>query len=78
MIRALFELFVLYLLYKLIFDFIIPVYKTTKQVKQKVNDIQRHMNEQANQQQRDQYTSTANPASAKPKSDDYIEFEEVK
>ena len=78
MIRVLFELFVLYLLYKLIFDFIVPIYQTTKQVKQKVNEIQRNMNEQANQQQRNQYTSAANPASPKPKSDDYIEFEEVK
>jgi len=78
MIRALLELFVLYLLYKLIFDFIVPIYQTTKQVKQKVNEIHRNMNEQANQQQHNQYTSTANPASTKPKSDDYIEFEEVK
>ena len=78
MIRALFELFVLYLLYKLIFDFIVPIYQTTKQVKQKVNEIHRNMNEQANQQQRKEFNSSANPASPKPKSDDYIEFEEVK
>jgi hypothetical protein len=78
MLRALLELFVLYLLYKLIFEFIIPIYKTTRQVKQKVNEIQRNMNEQANQQQRNQYTSATNPASPKTKSDDYIEFEEVK
>jgi hypothetical protein len=77
MIRALLELFALYMLYKLVFEFIIPIYRTTKQVKQKVNDIQRNMNEQANQQ-RNQFTSTAGPASPKPKSDDYIEFEEVK
>ena len=73
MLRALLELFVLYLLYKLIFDFIVPVYQTTKQVKQKVNEMQRNMNEQqANQQQR------GNQASPKAKSDDYIEFEEIK
>ncbi len=78
MLRALFELFVLYLLYKLVFDFIIPIYRTTKQVKEKVNDIQRNMNEQANKQQRNQYNSAANPPSPKPKSDDYIEYEEVK
>ena len=78
MIKALFELFVLYLLYKFIFDFIIPVYQTNKQVKQKVNDMQRTMNEQAKQQQRNEYTSATSQASPKPKSDDYIEFEEVK
>jgi len=79
MLRALLELFVLYLLYKLVFDFILPVYQTTKQVKQKVNEMQRNMNEQANQQQRNnQYTTTNNQATTKPKSDDYIEFEEIK
>ena len=78
LLRTLFELFVLYMVYKVIFDFIIPIYQTTKQVKQKVNDIQRNMNEQANQQQRNQYTSTTGQPSAKKKSDDYIDFEEVK
>jgi hypothetical protein len=77
-LKILFELFVLYMLYKLIFDFIIPIYHTTKQVKQKVNEMQRNMNEQANQQQRNQFTAPAKESSAKPKSDDYIEFEEVK
>jgi len=78
MLRALFELFVLYMLYKIIFDFIIPIYKTTKQVKQKVNDIHRNMSEQANQQNRNQFTSGTKEASGKPKRDDYIDFEEVK
>lgn len=79
MIKALFELFVLYLLYKLIFEFIIPVYQTTKQVKQKVNEMQRTMNEQSRQQQQNNhYTSATSQPSPKPKSDDYIEFEEVK
>ncbi|GAB2841469.1 hypothetical protein [Ferruginibacter profundus] len=79
MLKALFELFILYLAYKFIFDFVIPVYQTTKQVKQKVNEMQHNMNEQAKQQQRSQYTSTTSQsASTKPKSDDYIEFEEVK
>lgn len=76
--KILFELFVLYMLYKLIFDFIIPLYNTTKQVKQKVNEMQRTMNEQANQQQRNQFAGPVKEPSTKPKSDDYIEFEEVK
>jgi predicted Holliday junction resolvase-like endonuclease len=79
MLRALLELFVLYLLYKVIFDFIIPIYKTTKQVKHKVNEMQHTMNEQAKRQrQQSQYTAAANQPSPKPKSDDYIDFEEVK
>jgi hypothetical protein len=76
LLKVLFELFVLYMLYKLIFDFIIPIYHTTKQVKQKVNDMQRNMNEQANQQQ--QYTSVKKEEPTKQKKEDYIDFEEVK
>lgn len=77
MLKILFELFLLYMLYKLVFDFIIPVYKTTKQVKQKVNEMNRNVNEQMNRQERDKFNATTKPAAPK-KGDDYIEFEEVK
>jgi sortase (surface protein transpeptidase) len=77
--RILFELFVLYLLYKVIFDFIIPIYQTTKQVKQKVGEMQQKMNE--HQRQEKPSFNTFNKEKAKPtsnKNDDYIEYEEVK
>lgn len=74
-IRVIFELLVLYLVYKLIFDFIIPVYRTTKQVKQKMGEMQSKMNEHINQQQQ---ATTAAEKPAKPAREDYIEFEEVK
>jgi hypothetical protein len=75
-IRVIFELLVLYLVYKLIFDFIIPVYKTTRQVNRKMEEMQRKMNDQADQQQ----ANNSNPAqkSTGPSKADYIEFEEVK
>lgn len=81
-LKLAFELFVIYILYKLIFEFIIPVYKTTKQVKQKMSDMHQHMQQQQNQQapvneqfnQRQQSTSAPKRAA----SDDYIEYEEVK
>lgn len=76
-IRVIVELFVLYLLYKLIFDFIIPVYQTTKQVKQKVGEMQNQMNEHMKQQQPNSF-STPKESSAKASKEDYIEFEEVK
>ena len=75
-IRVIVELFVLYLLYKLIFDFIIPVYKTTKQVKQKVGEMQSQMNEHKKQQQSGSFTTTKE-SGAKTGKEDYIEFEEV-
>ena len=72
-IRVIVELFVLYLLYKLIFDFIIPVYRTTKQVKQKVGEMQNQMK----QQQSGTFSATKESKTT-PAREDYIEFEEVK
>lgn len=72
---TLFELFLLYLLYKVIFDFIIPVYQTTKQVKKKMGEMQQQMNRQ---QQQQQFTTTPKEAAKTSRNEDYIEFEEVK
>lgn len=69
----------LYLLYKLIFDFIIPLYSTTKKVKRQVNDLQQRMQEQAKaQQQQERAAQTPPKPVSRPSSDDYIEYEEVK
>ena len=72
-IRILFELLVLYLLYKLVFDFIIPVYKTTKQVKQKVGEMQSKMNEHVKQQQANAFTDASKEKAPKPGREDYID-----
>lgn len=71
--RILLELFVLYLVYKLIFDFIIPVYQTTKQVKQKVGEMQQRMNEQEKQ-----FNTTTTEKAPRAAKEDYIEYEEIK
>jgi len=76
--RVLFELFVLYLVYKLIFDFIIPVYQASKQVKQKVGEMQSKMNEHMNQQQANSFSPDPQKGNSKPPREDYIEFEEIK
>lgn len=80
-IKLLFQLFVIYILYKFIFDLIIPVYKTTKQVKQKMNAMQERMDQQHqpsghNQSYHDR--QQAQPTARKPASEDYIDYEEVK
>jgi len=79
-LRIAFELFALYLLYKLIFDFIIPVVKTTKQVKRQFGEMNAQMQEKMKQQQRPPagFQPTTGATAPKPKNDDYIEFEEVK
>ena len=79
--RIAFELFALYLLYKLVFDFIIPVAKTTKQVKKQFGEMNSRMQEQTNRQQAQQYQDnfSSKPSGEKKASgDDYIEYEEVK
>ena len=77
--RIIIELFFLYLLYKLIFGFIIPVYNTTKQVKQKVGEMQHQMNEQMKaQQQRQTNNTTGKQPASKATGVDYIDFEEIK
>lgn len=77
MLKVLFELFLLYLLYKIIFDFIIPLYQTTKQVKQKVNKMQQDMNEQLHRQNNNPANQQSTAAN-RPVKDDYIDYEEVK
>lgn len=77
-LRLAFELFMLYLVYKLIFDFIIPVYQATKQVKQKVGEMQSKMNEHMKQQQTNQFNTAPKEPQHKPGKEDYIEYEEVK
>lgn len=76
--RLALELFVLYLLYKLIFDFIIPVTKTTKQVRKQFGEMSAQMQEKMNQQQNNYNDTAAKPEKKSGDSDDYIEFEEVK
>lgn len=71
------EIFVIYLLYRLIFNFIIPIYKSTSQIKKQFRDVQSRMNEEMNRQQQNTTTPTDSTPPA-PKDADYIEFEEVK
>jgi hypothetical protein len=68
LIRLAIELFVLYLLYKLVFDLIIPMYKAGKQMKKKMEEVRLKMEE----------AERENPTQTKVKGGEYIDFEEVK
>lgn len=70
------ELFVIYLLYKLIFDFIIPVYESTKKIKKQFGEMQSKMQNDMNAYQNKQTPTPEAPAAKKE--GDYIEFEEIK
>ncbi|WP_148128177.1 hypothetical protein [Chitinophaga solisilvae] len=75
-------MFFAWLLYKLVFDFIIPVYRSTKVVRKQMSDMQQHMRQQYEEQQAAQNGYTQQPPvsrpAQKPGKDDYIDFEEIK
>ncbi|MEO8763788.1 MAG: hypothetical protein ABI416_05855 [Ginsengibacter sp.] len=71
------EIFLIYILYKLIFEFIIPVYNSTKKIKKQFGDMHAKMQQDMNTYNKKPATA-AEPAPRVKKEDDYIEFEEVK
>jgi hemolysin activation/secretion protein len=69
--------FVIYLLYKFVFELVIPVSKATTQVKDKLREMQEQQAQQQYQQQQPVKPQQQQP-SEPVKGGDYIEFEEVK
>ncbi|MEP6597775.1 MAG: hypothetical protein ABJA71_17600 [Ginsengibacter sp.] len=77
-IRLAGELFLLYILYKLIFDFIIPIYQTTKKVKKQFGEMHNKMQDQMNKFNQQQ-NPVKKPTTQEPaKKEDYIDYEEIK
>ncbi len=75
MIKLIFYGLVVYLIYKLVFELIIPVGKASSQMREKLQQMQQ---QQQNFHQQSQPTAEPQKAT-KPASDkEYIEFEEVK
>lgn len=68
--------FLIYFLYRFITGFLIPVFRTGKQIKRQFNDMQERMQDQMNQQQPP--FSSPNNEKGKTTAGDYIDFEEVK
>ena len=65
-----------FILYQLIFKFIIPIYRTTRQVKRSFREMKERMH---GQQTQNGYNSTPEPEKQKDNiKGDYIDFEEVK
>ena len=75
----LFFAFLTYLLFRLVFDFIIPIYRTTKKVKRTFREMNERMNgQQTSQSAQQAKTNTTEPVDKKTKLGEYIDFEEVK
>lgn len=71
---------VIYCLIRFIFNFVIPVMRAARQMKNQVKDFQDRMGSQQFQGNvtEEQSTQPQRHHSPKPKSGDYIDFEEVK
>jgi hypothetical protein len=74
----LFFTFLAYLLFRVIFDFVIPIYKTTRKVKQTFREMNQRMNQQQPNSKAAQQQTASEPAAKKSTLGDYIDFEEVK
>jgi hypothetical protein len=76
MIRYILLFLLGYFLIRFIFGFVIPVYKTTKQVKKQFADMQQKVQEPFNGQTK----QPAEPVKEeqKPQKKEYLDFEEVK
>ncbi|HLY69675.1 MAG TPA: hypothetical protein VKR53_08090 [Puia sp.] len=66
-----------YVFYKLVFNFIVPVYKTTTQVKQQFRNMHDNMQQQANNFQKQPEPETKKEQ-VNTSAGEYIDFEEVK
>ncbi len=71
-------MFVIYIIYKLVVDFIIPVYRTTSQMKNTMSKVQEQMRQQQQQQEAQQQPKNDIPRNNQVNSDDYIDYEEIK
>ncbi|HUC82311.1 MAG TPA: hypothetical protein VMR70_15505 [Flavisolibacter sp.] len=73
----LFFAFLAYLLFRLVFDFVLPIYRTTRKVKRTFREMNERMNAQQNTRppQPQQEKSNSNQKSTLG---EYIDFEEVK
>ena len=73
----LFLLFIGYLVFKLVSDLIIPIYRTTRQVRKGFREMHQRMN-QHEQQFQQQQSQTQNQNNNKGGAGEYIDFEEIK
>lgn len=70
------ELFLIYILYKLIFEFIIPVYQSTQKIRKQFGKMQTKMQQDMNAA--NARNATPQPEPKVKREGDYIEFEEIK
>lgn len=70
--------FVIYLLYKLVFELIVPVTRATSSVRSKIREMQQMQEEEIRRQQQPGTGPQPKNATTGTSSEDYIDFEELK
>ena len=79
MLKTLLIAFLVYVLFKFIFDLIIPAAKMASQVKRQMNGVKEQMESfQAQQQQNRTQNAPHKPEKKSPAAGDYIDFEEIR
>ena len=80
----LFLAIVVYLLYRFIYNFLLPVFRATRQVREQFRNMQGPSNDPGEASQRSFTANSSRPGQAadkrpsKPPAEDYIDFEEIK
>ena len=77
MIRMILTLLLIYIVYKFVFEFVIPIFNTTRQMSNKVKEMTEKMQEQERKRQMEEQKNTHQAQSAKPSPEDYIEYEDI-
>ena len=78
MIKLIFWCFVIYCIYRLVFDLVIPVSKTVSKMKQTVQQMQENKGFQEHTTQKPSEQEPPKKPATTNTNDEYIEFEEVK
>jgi hypothetical protein len=69
---------VFYLLYRFVFNFIVPVARTTRHVRRQFRNMQEMQDPLRQQQAQSTPPPTQHRPAQKPQAGDYIDFEEIK
>lgn len=77
-LRLLGQILLIYILYKLVFDFIIPIYRTSKRVKRQMREMNARMQEQMNSHNQQQSSQPSRPKPEPVNKEEYIDYEEIK
>lgn len=81
MLSAFLWILLAYFLYRFVFNFLIPIFRVSRQMKRQVRDFQQNMYQAQQQQQAQQPGASAQPKNTSmpsEKAGDYIDFEEIK